>query len=812
MAGDKTYITDGQGKLHRATRVHAVTPTDIVWSSNPNDYTVQVKIGGKWHRAVLTMDAGAAQFFDNVNIDKGLVVGTDGKTHTALIVKPESTVTLSDIKTDTHGTIAGTTTGETAVSTYSENWSDVKWQDNVNVYKVLVTGSDGKVHTALLTTSAGGGGVQVIVLGPSPLSLPDAVAHSLSYVKAFGGTEQRNLPDGYQQLEYIESTGTQYIDTGISSANVTQCKVNTKFKFGTISSSRYVLGTLDRDAAVTKDSAFGCLISYTDGKNWCNNYAFTASATQMDRIEITTDTEYEYELAYANQVSSCKLNDTVRSYNNDSATKSLNGSMYIFAGNDTGSVGKFIGKIYYFRMELNNSLVANMVPCRRNSDNELGMYDTVSGQFFTNAGTGDFVAGPTAVPTPTAPIDIVCNNGVLRVRHQSGLPLGYQKVESLTFTSGAYIITDIYPNQDTEFIVDVKKNADNLVWLFGARDYPSTTSSSVNKFSLQGISSSSNTLWFQFDNTTNIEYNSVAVTSTQTERLARHTFGIKNKRIYMDGEAVEFGSYGVPDWSNFTTLNPLIIGGNYQQSGGILGSFSGDLYGATGLILCKRLSDNVSGLYNPTTGNFFPADGTGTITAGDPVNDPVEIYTDGTVETIEDTIGNSATCEPLLAVGDYVDVQSIIDGVVTRNVGVKVLDGTEDWQLATATNLVQFYTSSTQGVIANNVSLTSTIAPYGCTVATRTQYDFGCYSGGSGNLCFQMKGSATLTTVSAWTQYLADQYAAGTPVIVIYPMVTPTTESVAGQTLQVQDGDNTLEITQASLAGLELEAEYTKVA
>jgi hypothetical protein len=56
--------------------------------------------------------------------------------------------------------------------------------------------------------------------------------------------------------------------------------------------------------------------------------------------------------------------------------------------------------------------------------------------------------------------------------------------------------------------------------------------------------------------------------------------------------------------------------------------------------------------------------------------------------------------------------------------------------------------------------------------------------------------------------WLADQYAAGTPVIIVYPLATPTTESVAGQTLQVTDGDNVLEITQASLDNLELEAKY----
>lgn len=187
-----------------------------------------------------------------------------------------------------------------------------------------------------------------------------------------------------------------------------------------------------------------------------------------------------------------------------------------------------------------------------------------------------------------------------------------------------------------------------------------------------------------------------------------------------------------------------------------------------------------------------------------------DIYTDGTIETVQDSLSNTATAEMLLSVGNYQDVQSVLDGVVTRNVGVLVLDGTENWQLATAANLVQFYTSSTQGIIANNISIYSTIAPYGCTVATRTEYDFGCYSGNSGNLCFQMKGSTTLTTVNAWTAFLADQYAAGTPVIVVYPLATPTAETVTPQTLQVQVGTNILQITQASIDNLPLEATYKR--
>lgn len=177
------------------------------------------------------------------------------------------------------------------------------------------------------------------------------------------------------------------------------------------------------------------------------------------------------------------------------------------------------------------------------------------------------------------------------------------------------------------------------------------------------------------------------------------------------------------------------------------------------------------------------------------------IYTDWTTETIEDELWNTATAEMLLKVWDYTDEQEVLSWNITRKVGIMVLDWTENWQLATSTNLVQFYTSSTQGVIDNNVSLYSTITTYGCTVSNRTQYDFGCYSWNSGNLCFQMKGSATLTTLSAWT-----------PVIVLYPLKTPTTETVAGQTMNIQAWSNTIEITQASIDSLWLYAKYKATA
>ena len=40
-------------------------------------------------------------------------------------------------------------------------------------------------------------------------------------------------------------------------------------------------------------------------------------------------------------------------------------------------------------------LIRNLIPVRRKNDSVLGMYDTINKQFYINAGSGAFTAGPT---------------------------------------------------------------------------------------------------------------------------------------------------------------------------------------------------------------------------------------------------------------------------------------------------------------------------------------------------------------------------------------------------------------------------------
>ena len=170
--------------------------------------------------------------------------------------------------------------------------------------------------------------------------------------------------------------------------------------------------------------------------------------------------------------------------------------------------------------------------------------------------------------------------------------------------------------------------------------------------------------------------------------------------------------------------------------------------------------------------------------------------------------GGTATAEMLLKVGDYQDVQEIIDGTVTRKVGVKVLAGSESW---TATAIDSCYTYNEQTMIQDGtVPCYSTHFQGGYTTLPSKSDRLGKVLGYNGRIGLgydDRQGG-----VENFKQWLSDQYAAGTPVIVLYPLATPTTETVTGQPMQVQQGDNIVEITQASLSGLQLEAEYEKEA
>ena len=61
-------------------------------------------------------------------------------------------------------------------------------------------------------------------------------------------------------------------------------------------------------------------------------------------------------------------------------------------------------KLYSLQRYKQGVLTLNLVPCYRVSDGVIGLYDTVSETFFTNAGTGTFSKGSDVVSYNTIKI------------------------------------------------------------------------------------------------------------------------------------------------------------------------------------------------------------------------------------------------------------------------------------------------------------------------------------------------------------------------------------------------------------------------
>ena len=182
------------------------------------------------------------------------------------------------------------------------------------------------------------------------------------------------------------------------------------------------------------------------------------------------------------------------------------------------------------------------------------------------------------------------------------------------------------------------------------------------------------------------------------------------------------------------------------------------------------------------------------------------IYVDGTVETVTDSLSNTATAQMLLKVGTYKDTQELISGAVTRNVGIKVLDGTENWQTTSNVNVSSLTLTDLQSNVNVLCNSYNSVMASSYSVLDMPNYSIKTHPN-SDNLLYIRNNN--YSTSEGFKAYLADQYAQGTPVILVYPLATATAESVTAQTLNVQKGTNTLTAT-GSISTLGLSATYTK--
>lgn len=450
------------------------------------------------------------------------------------------------------------------------------------------------------------------------------------------------LPAGYTELEYIESTGTQYIDTGLT--------INSGVITGTA-----VFGMPE---TLQVSDTYGVIFGYNSNMQagYRTNGVAINGATATDTVFYAPNQQYTVQAVFTTASGGgAYYVDGVNTYLNRATNVDVN--ILLFASSSTAQHAAF-GRMYSFVAERNNSVIMNLVPARRNSDNVIGMYDTVSDTFFTNAGTGEFIAGPLANPikvattaysnTAFSSVQTALNNTIatiktvvadtinqaaavqqiasgkqtrpssecptgktcLLIEDANGEPhwyeiierapgivptnSGYTQVEYLQSDGGQYIDTGIRATANTKVEAVIGRNTQLISGnngIFGASYFGCRwESADVFRcgFGTQDWGSTSVT---QLDkNTVNFENNNFKYNSQTLSVRKGSLFGAANILLFAMSS----------DAKSATTMYKITIYNNDTL--------------VRDFVPARRNSDDVLGMYDTVSGTFFTNAGTGTFT------------------------------------------------------------------------------------------------------------------------------------------------------------------------------------------------------
>lgn len=381
--------------------------------------------------------------------------------------------------------------------------------------------------------------------------------------KGFSSGFDTTLSD-YNVVEYIESTGTQYIDTGLIMEKSTTMRMEISAQLTSNGNWAGVNGYMQHQASLGGGSKGLFVVDY-NGNTHIENVYFN------NTLKYTQDWTSAYSGA-KNKVAVIGMGNAENTWwTNISANKYAQ-----------------VGKWYYIKVYRSGTLVRDYVPCVRNSDGVAGLYDKVENKFYTNSGTGSFGSG-------AATGDSVEE---------------YQRVEHLDFTGSQYINTGYIPNTNTK-VETTFKTSTNSRWLFGSRTSTSATDIYAVYFN------SATLLWYQIRTSGNAKsvdnyFNKISyLTTTRSEFIlnGKTTSGFGTDALGSSTWPMYIGSVNTAGKADGTSGRHFV---------GELYSFK--IWDGTTLVRdfvpVVRSRDGVAGLYDMVGHKFYANAGSGSFKAG----------------------------------------------------------------------------------------------------------------------------------------------------------------------------------------------------
>lgn len=457
------------------------------------------------------------------------------------------------------------------------------------------------------------------------------------------------LPAEYQEVEYIKSTGTQWIDTGVIP--------NTN--------------TLSRIKFINEGRTGGVIYGYFLGKDK-EDYRFFnfGGAPYLDFPSEATSTGYRI-IGNSGTLNGGVLHEIElgNAYVKNLATNTImvSGDKQEFTGQATirlnhhsNSSNISSSTWYYVKIYDDDILIRNFVPCYRKSDNEIGLYELVQGEFYTNQGSGTFEKGENVVTTQQftygtaqnftpntytkegytftgwntkadgtgtsytdeqSVVNLTAeNNGTVNLYAQweanqydvvfngNRLPSEYQEVEYImTNESGPYIDTGFAPNQNTR----IRLTGSNNAWQYQVRE-------TIESLQYGVIYTATNTFRSDYGN------NQKNTTIQNNFDLSDIVTSDKNKNIctLTNGER----TISITNTNNTFQCDRNFLLNAFNTENGIVSRTDRPIYACTiwdngtkirDFVPCYRKSDNEVGMYDIVNNVFYTNDGTGTFIKGE---------------------------------------------------------------------------------------------------------------------------------------------------------------------------------------------------
>lgn len=192
------------------------------------------------------------------------------------------------------------------------------------------------------------------------------------------------------EVEFLQSTGTQYIDTGFNADRSTVVKC--AFSVVSRATNGYVVwGAGKGDGASGLYDAVALAEKYNNPSTL--HLLDTYNNNNAQSISYGQDLLVDCVLSDG----SITINGTTTSHNYYTLNRTADYPIWVFGENLAGNLFRPSKiKLIFLQIWQNGVLFRDYIPVRRGTTGYL--YDRVSGKLFGNAGSGDFVLGPDVVP------------------------------------------------------------------------------------------------------------------------------------------------------------------------------------------------------------------------------------------------------------------------------------------------------------------------------------------------------------------------------------------------------------------------------